>query len=291
LRYEVEDTKLLVERELVKLNIRIERRFEPVPPTICDVGQISQVLLNLITNARDAMAEDGGGIITVELSQNDTHIELAVSDTGCGIAPHLLDQVFQPFVTTKGALGGSTTPGTGLGLAISYGIIESHGGTIAVRSQVGHGTTMTVRLPIVTAIAGEPAGSIDDQHVQGAMRILLVDDEPSVADGIGRLLVAHGHEVCIAGDGKSGLRLYRQQPFDLVLTDVIMPGMSGATFVERLRAFDAKARVLVMTGQPGAPQVDEMLRCGAFGVVTKPFTIEDLLASIQRGSYLRAMAA
>jgi len=287
----VEDTLLLVERELVKLNIRVERRFEPVPPTICDLGQISQVVLNLITNARDAMAENGGGVITVELYQNGDQIELAVSDTGCGIAPHLLDQVFQPFVTTKGALGGSTTPGTGLGLAISYGIIDGHGGTIAVRSEVGRGTTMTIRLPISTTIADETAANADEHHAHSAMRILVVDDEQSVAEGLGRLLVAHGHEVCIAGDGKSGLRLYQQQSFDLVLTDVIMSGMSGATFVERLRTFDANARVLVMTGQPGAPQVDEVLRSGAFGVVTKPFSIEDLLTAIQRGSYVRALAA
>jgi len=285
----VEDTLVLVERQLMKLNIRVERRFEPVPSTICDLGQISQVVLNFITNARDAMAEKGG-VITIELCQNGDQIELAVSDTGCGIAPHLLDQVFQPFVTTKGALGGSTTPGTGLGLAISYGIIESHGGTIAVRSEVGRGTTMTVRLPITSTLPDEAAENADDQ-LFGALRILVVDDEQTVAEAVGRLLVEHGHEVCIAADGKSGLQLYRQQQFDLVLTDVIMPGMSGATFVERLRAIDAKARVLVMTGQRGAPQVDQMLRSGAFGVVPKPFVIEDLLASIQRGSYARVLVA
>jgi signal transduction histidine kinase/ActR/RegA family two-component response regulator len=287
-REAVDDTLSLVERELVKLNIQVERRFEPVPPMICDLGQISQVVLNLITNARDAMAEKGGGVITVGLRQRGQKIELSVSDTGSGIAPDLLDQVFQPFVTTKGALGGSTTPGTGLGLAISYGIIESHGGTITVESEVGRGTTMIIQLPIAEKLEPNQSADMDEQFV-GPLRILLVDDEPAMGNSLGRLLGEHGHEVAVARDGAGGLRLYRQQPFDLVITDVIMPGMSGVTFVERLQAIDPKARVLVITGQPGSPQAEQLLRMGACGVVIKPFTFDELLAAIERGSYARAL--
>jgi signal transduction histidine kinase/CheY-like chemotaxis protein len=289
IRDAIEDTLVLVERELGKLNIQVERRFEPVPLTICDLGQISQVLLNLITNARDAMVDQGGGVITVELRQRDRQIELSVSDTGSGIAPELLDQVFQPFVTTKGALGGSTTPGTGLGLAISYGIVESHGGTITASSELGCGTTMTVRLPITNPLGTDMTLEAASQPLM-PMRILVVADEQSVAVSLGRLLAERGHEVSTAADGSTGLRLYRQQAFDLVITDVIMPGMSGATFVERLRLYDANARVLVMTGQPGEPQVEQMLRLGALGVVAKPFELEELLATIARSAYGRAVA-
>ena len=280
----VEDILVLVERELAKQNIRVERRFQPIPMTVCDPGQISQVVLNLLTNARDAMAGTGG-VISIALSQQGDQIELAVSDTGSGIPAHLLDQIFQPFVTTKGALGGSTVPGTGLGLAISYGIIESHGGTIAVRSEVGRGTTMTVRLPISTRLPDELLA--EDEPPQGPLRILVVDDEQAIVASLSRLLSEQGHEVHSAFDAKSGLRLYRQQPFDLVLTDVIMPGMSGVNFLDRLRAYDAKARVLIMTGQPEAPQVEQMLKAGALGVVTKPFSIDGLLRAIQRSGYAR----
>jgi two-component system NtrC family sensor kinase len=287
IRDAVEETLTLVERELAKVNIRVERRLHPVPPTICDLGQISQVLLNLMTNARDAMMEQGG-VITIDLSQRDGMIELAVSDTGTGIAPELLDQMFQPFMTTKGALGGSKTPGTGLGLAISYGIVESHGGTITPRSELGRGTTMTVRLPItgpaVVAAMAAPAPL-------PPLRILVVDDERIVAEALMRLLESYGHRVSLALDGELGLELYREQPFDLVITDVIMPGMGGAEFSKRLQAIDSQAQVLVMTGQPVSSQVDQMLSAGAIGVVSKPFETEELLAIIERSMRVRMLAA
>ena len=107
-------------------------------------------MLNLITNARDAM-KPGGGTLTVRLRERRDLIELSVSDTGSGIDDEIRDKIFEPFMTTKGALGGSQTPGTGLGLSVSYGIVQEHGGTIEVESVPGQGTTMTVRLPVVTA--------------------------------------------------------------------------------------------------------------------------------------------
>jgi len=129
---------------------------------------------------------------------------------------------------------------------------------------------------------------VEEQPV-GPLRILLVDDEPAMGNSLGRLLGEHGHEVAVARDGAGGLRLYRQQPFDLVITDVIMPGMSGVSFVERLQGIDPKARVLVITGQPGSPQAEQLLRMGACGVVIKPFTFDELLAAIERGTYARAL--
>jgi two-component system NtrC family sensor kinase len=286
----IEETLALVERELAKLNISVERRLQPVPPTICDLGQIAQVLLNLITNARDAMAEPGGGVITIELAQSGGQIELTVSDTGIGMPEVLLQQIFQPFMTTKGALGGSTTPGTGLGLAISYGIVESHGGTITPRSRVGHGTTMTVRLPII-AETPLPAGTLQPSESLSSLRILVVDDEYVVANGLARLLVEYGHQVSLASDGEMGLRRYREQPFDLVITDAVMPGMDGVEFVERLRALDSQAQVLAISGQTVSGQVDRMLQAGALGFVSKPFVVDELLATIARGMRQRMLSA
>jgi signal transduction histidine kinase/CheY-like chemotaxis protein len=289
IRDAVEETLALVERELGKVNVRVERRLQPVPQTVCDLGQISQVLLNLVTNARDAMLDGGGGVIAIDLAQQGDWIELAVSDTGSGIPEHMLSQIFQPFVTTKGALGGSTVPGTGLGLAISYGIVESHGGTIVPRSEPGRGTTMTVRLPIVRAPA---AGDTDPVgRPLPSLRILIVDDEVSVVQPLARLLESHGHTVSIAGDGPAALRLYRERHFDLVMSDVVMPEMGGAEFVRRLRALDPAAQVLVVTGQASSSQTDEMRQSGAFGVVSKPFVIEELLDAIARGMNARALAA
>jgi len=150
----INETLLLVELDLQKSHIEVVRRIEPVPPTVCDLGQLSQVVLNLITNARDAMRPDGG-TITIGLRERRGAIELSVSDTGSGIAEEIRDKIFEPFATTKGALGGSQTPGTGLGLSISYGIVQDHGGTIEAESTPGRGTTMIVRLPIVNEVGME----------------------------------------------------------------------------------------------------------------------------------------
>ncbi|MBK9709837.1 MAG: response regulator [Kouleothrix sp.] len=285
----VDETLALVERELAKVNVRVERRLRSVPPTICDLGQISQVVLNLITNARDAMIEQGGGVITIDLSQRGDQLELAVSDTGVGIPEQMLQQIFQPFVTTKGALGGSSVPGTGLGLAISYGIVESHGGTIIPHSEVGRGTTMLVRLPIVSP-AADAEQLASRAGAPQLLQVLIVDDEQTVANALARLLEGVGHSVRVAPDGIAGLRLYREQRFDLVISDVVMPGMGGAEFVRRLRALDPRAQVLVVTGQASA-QTDEMLRGGAFGVIGKPFVIDEVLAAMRRGQYQRMLAA
>jgi signal transduction histidine kinase len=145
----VNETLTLVELDLRNSNIDVVRQIEPVPMTICDLGQLSQVVLNLITNGRDAM-KPNGGTLTIRLRERNGMIEFSVSDTGCGIASNIRDKVFEPFVTTKGALGGSQTPGTGLGLSVSYGIVQEHNGTIQVESEINRGTTMTVHLPIIT---------------------------------------------------------------------------------------------------------------------------------------------
>lgn len=145
----IDETLTLVELDLRKSKIVVVRRIETVPLTYCDLGQLSQVVLNFITNARDAMKPQGG-TLTIGLREDQGQIVLSVSDTGSGIPADLIDKIFEPFVTTKGALGGSQTPGTGLGLSVSYGIVKEHGGAISVESEVGVGTTMTVRLPVLS---------------------------------------------------------------------------------------------------------------------------------------------
>lgn len=144
----VDETLRLVEIDLRKCSIEVVRDYEPLPSTICDIGHISQVVLNLITNARDAMKPDGG-TLTIRLRHYENEIELRIEDTGCGIAPDMLDKIFEPFVTTKGVPDGSHTSGTGLGLSVSCGIIKDHGGSIDAESTPGQGTAMIVRLPIV----------------------------------------------------------------------------------------------------------------------------------------------
>lgn len=147
----IDDTLALVSHDLRKDQISVVRQLADLPPVLCDPGQIAQVLLNLITNARDALRERGGGELRLALAHEDEHAVITVADNGSGIPPELLDTIFQPFVTTK-------KQGNGLGMAICYGIVEGHRGKISIHSTVGQGTTVTVRLPMgsATAPSAEP---------------------------------------------------------------------------------------------------------------------------------------
>jgi signal transduction histidine kinase len=143
----VESPLRLMERDLQKSNIELVRRYSEVPPVVCDTGQMSQVCLNLLTNARDALLPDGG-TVTVEIREDGGDVIISFTDTGTGVPDRVLDKLFQPFVTTKGPLGGGEMAGSGLGLSVSYGIIKNHGGAIEVETEHGQGSTFTIRLPI-----------------------------------------------------------------------------------------------------------------------------------------------
>jgi len=143
----VEGTLRLMEGDLERVNIKFVRKFSAVPPIICDTGQVSQICLNLLTNARDAMLPKGG-TLTVEIKRDQEEVVIGFCDTGSGVPDHIMDRLFEPFVTTKGPLGGGPLAGTGLGLSVSYGIVKNHGGTIEVETESGKGSTFVVRLPI-----------------------------------------------------------------------------------------------------------------------------------------------
>lgn len=278
----VEGTATLMELEFRKHHIRIVREIEPVPPTFCDLGQISQVVLNLMTNARDAMKPDGG-TLTVALRQLDSRIEIRVSDTGCGIPDEIRDKIFEPFVTTKGALGGSETPGTGLGLSVSYGIVKEHGGSFDIQSRPGQGTSIIVRLPIVSEPVREAAAEPSPEDLEvPPLRILAVDDEPTVREAIQKQLEQARHEVVVAGDALSALNIYRREMFDLVLSDLAMPGMNGIGLVRAIMALDPEATVLILTGQASDSQIQQALQAGAADVLRKPLEIEQMLQAIKR---------
>jgi two-component system NtrC family sensor kinase len=220
-----------------------------------------------------------GGTIAIFLEERDQMIELRVQDSGSGIPEELIDQIFQPFMTTKGALGGSSTPGTGLGLAISYGIVQSHNGTIDVVSQVGVGTTMIIRIPIVYDTEESDLRQ-PTQNAPHSLRILVVDDDPQVLSAIAQLLTQRGHRVRAMPDGATALHTYRSEPFDLVLSDAVMPEMDGLVLMRHLQEINQHVHVLAMTGQAGSPQADQMLQHGAIGLLLKPFTIEELTAML-----------
>jgi len=273
-----------------KKEVRINQRFEKHLATIeADAGQIEQVLMNLLVNAADAMK--GGGTITIRTS-NTTHEEmrgklynprpgkyvlLTVSDTGIGMDEKTKERIFEPFFTTK-----EMGRGTGLGLASTYGIIKGHGGFIDVESQPGTGATFYIYLPASTKKVSKAHRSPDTIH-RGKETVLLIDDEDMVLE-IGRaLLETMGYQVITAKDGEEALSLYKRKGsgIDLVLLDVVMPGLSGGEVFDRLKTINPDLKCLLLSGYSIDGEATEILQRGCNGFIQKPFRLRDLSKSIR----------
>ncbi len=233
----------------VQLSTSIDRDLWPVS---ADRTQIEQLIVNLLVNARDAMPR--GGRILIEIFNrakspaHDDHVVLKVTDTGVGIPAELCDQIFEPFVTTKSGTGEAHS---GLGLAIVYRIISGHGGRIEVDSEVGKGTTFELAFPRGSEDEHEAKPEPEEAEIdpRGDETILLVDDNDDFRETIRALLVELGYQVIAAENGESGLARAKEidYAFDLVLTDVVMPGIGGRELVDRIRArHDVK--VIFMSG-------------------------------------------
>jgi PAS domain S-box-containing protein len=271
-------------RRLVPESIAVTATLAPgLGAAMADTGQIEQVLMNLVVNARDAMPE--GGKILIETANVDlesaagerdqavgpgAYVTLSVADTGIGMDERTRALIFEPFFTTK-----EFGKGTGLGLATVYGIVKQSGGTIAVRSQPGEGSTFTVYLP---RLAGEAKWASSTPAAErakpGQGTILLVEDQDAVRSLISRVLLAAGYRVIEADSGPQALALLDSQmgPIDLLITDVVMPGMSGRELAGRLSARRGPVRVLFISGY--APKGD--VQPGTLGpgetFLQKPFT-------------------
>ncbi|TAJ08464.1 MAG: PAS domain S-box protein [Nitrospirae bacterium] len=257
-----------------------------------DPGQIEQVILNLAVNARDAMPQ--GGRLTIETANVDvdaallgqssyvqpgSYVLLAVRDTGCGMDPHTQANMFEPFFTTK-----ERGKGTGLGLATVYGIVKQSGGHILVSSEVGLGTTVKVYLPrVYQAVAAAESVSAADRPVNGSETVLLVEDEESIRKLLGRELRDRGYQVLEAGEGQEAVELCRRHEgaIHLLLTDVVMPRISGRELAERLASMRPDMRVLYMSGYTDDTVVRHGVQESATAFVQKPFTSIQLLRKVR----------
>ncbi|HPF69913.1 MAG TPA: ATP-binding protein [Candidatus Krumholzibacteria bacterium] len=253
-------------------------------PIVADRSQLEQVVMNLALNARDAMAE--GGHLTIETANVDLHgaalaahpgvepgpyVVLSVSDDGCGMDAATAERVFEPFFTTK-AMG----RGTGLGLATVYGIVRQSGGHIWVYSEPGQGTTFKVVMPRTDAApsAVGTSPSIDAGHGQS---ILLVEDDTSLRDLVKRLVISLGYRVVAAADGLAARALVDGGLVpDLLLTDVVMPGLSGPQLAEDLQRRHPSLRVLYMSGYTANAIVHHGILDSGMHLLPKPFSREQL---------------
>ena len=255
-----------------------------------DPAMIELLLMNLVLNARDAMPS--GGPITVSLARApddalvpscvrpcpDGYVLLSVTDRGGGIAPENLARVFEPFFTTKGP-----ERGTGLGLAVVDGIVRQHEGWIRVESEVGRGSTFSVRLPATSAVAAAAAQPDPSPLAAGrdAGSILLVEDDAPLRDVLARSLRADGYDVVEASKGGDAVLKWetRQAPFDLLVTDMTMPGgMTGVELARRFRADVPGLRVIVISGYHPDLPTDSMKVGDDFDFLPKPFKPGDLIA-------------
>lgn len=262
-------------RCLIREDIKVASFLKPGIGRIeADPGQISQVVMNLIVNARDAMPD--GGTIRVETDDAEAgdsplgvkSVRISVADAGTGMEPSVLSRIFEPFFTTK-----ERGKGTGLGLSTVYGIVAQSGGHVAVESAPGRGTRFSVYLPRVEEPADAKASPVwtDAEPARGRGTVLVVEDEQIVRTMICRALRDQGYEVVAAAGGEEALRTSAAHParIDLLLTDIIMPGMNGRALAERAATVRPEMRVLYMSGytddviarhgvlEPGTPFVQK----------------------------------
>ncbi len=260
---------------------------------LADPGQVEQIILNLALNARDAMPE--GGRLTIETANVELdaqwvaqhpgaseghYVRLVITDTGMGMDGTVQAKLFEPFFTTK-----ERGRGTGLGLATVYGIVRQNGGSIFVDSRPGYGSTFTIFLPR-TEQSADPskAARLATQALGGAEAILLVEDQPEVRGVIADTLVRHGYDVLVAANGVEALSILERHEGDvhLLVTDIVMPGMSGRDLAERLVAARPDLRVLYMSGYTD----DVITRHGVvletgMAFLQKPFTPNLLLQTVR----------
>jgi two-component system cell cycle sensor histidine kinase/response regulator CckA len=274
----------ITRRELEKCNIEIIEKFKLVPKIYCDPGQFSEVFLNMITNARDAM-HPKGGTLTIQVEPGDDNIHIVFEDTGCGIPEEIKGKIFEPFVTTKGALGKSEVPGTGLGLFLTYGIVNGYKGKIEVESVVGKGTRFSIIIPIAE---NQPREFLLDTQIESSretekkLKILLVDDEKAITLGLKKFLESKGHKVSTSLRAKGGLEIFRKGRFDLVLSDITIPDMDGIELIKKMKENDQQVKIIVITGHLQKEKEEKARQAGADEVLIKPFKNELLYQTISK---------
>lgn len=257
-----------------------------------DPGQIEQVLLNLVLNARDAIGE--GGKITIETTniyldelytrqrveiEAGPYVLLAVSDTGSGMSPEVQLRAFDPFFTTKGP-----NQGSGLGLAMCYGIIKQHKGHIAIYSESGHGTTIKIYLPRQQAAVEAPATQQISTSPHGSESILFVEDDEQVRTVVFQMLSKLGYRVISASSGAEALALahsYLPGKIDMLITDLVMPGMSGRELSAQIRLSDPQIKILFISGYSESILSNQQSLGGDVALLSKPFSAADLANKIR----------
>jgi CheY-like chemotaxis protein len=269
------------------------RIYERTLIVMADSGQMEQVLMNLITNAKDAMPH--GGNLFIELSpvvvepgylkihglRTPGHYAcLSVSDTGCGMDEDTKLRIFEPFFTTK-----EVGKGTGLGMSIIYGIIKQHNGYINVYSEPAIGTTFKIYLPLIAGTEHQVRDTEGSRPLRGGSEtVLLVEDDPTVRELHKTMLEEGGYTVIEAVDGEDGLKKFHRDDavIDLIVTDVIMPRMDGSSMEEKIRAVRPDIKVLFMSGYTKDIVFGKGIIEERSNLLVKPVRVDELLDKVRK---------
>jgi len=283
----------MLERAIPKM-VRIEvRRSDELEVVNGDANQLEQVVMNLGTNARDAMPEGGrlvfqtGNVVLDRESCKDypevrpgEYVRLKVTDTGCGMDAETVKHIFEPFFTTK-----SVGEGTGLGLSTVYGIVKGHGGHITCASEKGQGTVFNIYLPVVQTydVKVVQEESFFEEIRGGSETILLADDERAILEVARDALQEYGYNILLAENGEQVLDIYqaRGEEIDLVVLDLSMPGMGGQRCLKELCRINPKVKVIVASGYSADGQQKLSLDNGAVGFIPKPYRLKDMVRTVR----------
>ncbi|MCP4298853.1 MAG: response regulator [Proteobacteria bacterium] len=279
-------------RSMLPASIEIESTLlEDAVKILADPTQIQQVILNLATNAAQAMEERPGKLeiicktviidrkkgLALEIAPGD-YLEMLFKDQGKGMSKELIEQIFDPFFTTK-----SVDRGTGLGLSVVHGIVRSHEGSISVQSVVNKGTSFLIHIPLFLG-HGEKAIPVDGTSAKGSEKILVIDDQPKVANVITLLLQEFGYKVEQLNDPKQVVNLIGKQlqDFDLLITDQNMPGISGVDLIARIRIKHPKLKIIMLTGLSTAIPEDVVKSLDLAGLLQKPVQGDSLRKTVRK---------
>jgi CheY-like chemotaxis protein len=250
--------------------IQVEEFYKEVPPVLGHDSEFREVFMNLILNAIDAMPQ--GGILRVSCQLDGDRVVAEVGDSGVGMTEDIRRHLFDPFFSTKG------TSGTGLGLSVVYGIVNRHHGTIDVETSPGRGTTFRVEFPAAfDAVLPEEDVMSEAPETTRTGHILVIDDDPAIAELLELTLQSVGHRVDVANSGAEGVRMAGAAEYDLIFSDLGMPDLSGWEVAEQIFRDKPAQPLILVTGWGATLEESELERRGITEVVHKPFDINDLI--------------
>ena len=255
--------------------IKVSCELGEVPLVLGRDSDLRQVLANMILNSVQAMPHGGEILLRSAWVQGEVLIE--VRDTGVGIRPGIMKRIFEPFYTTR------ESAGSGLGLSISMGIIQRHGGSIRVQSGPGEGTTFTVSLPPAPESIPSLAEKANEGEVEGrSAHVLIVDDDPTVLETLKEILISGNHRVDAVGTGEEALDLFSGKAYDLVITDLGMPGMNGWELCRRVKELKPSVPVILVTGWGDHIDSEKASLHGIDLLIAKPFGVSQVLGDVDR---------